>query len=238
LRCQESRMPPSKSKTNRGDEALRPREREIYEAAARIFYEKGYASTTNQDVAEAVGMLKGSLYYYIETKEDLLYGVMKMAYATLVDHLDQTRGFTGNELERLRFFIVGYAQLVLENLIPVAVLERNLRSVSEPRRLEVVTWRDEYEAFARDLLRAGQEAGLIRHTIDVRMQSIMIFTEIHGLHTWYKPTGDRTPTEIAELIADFVLHGVATQKRSLTAIPGERCSSPAQSSYSPSSPRL
>lgn len=209
-------MPPKKNarastKTKRGDQPLRPKERMIYEAAARIFYEKGYTATINQDVADEVGMLKGSLYYYIDSKEDLLYGVMRMAYDSLGDHLAQTRDLESDELERLRFFVTGYTQIVARNIIPIAVLERDLRSLSPRRRREVVRWRDEYEAFLRDLLRAGQEAGLIRTTIDVAMQSILIFTQIHGLHTWYKPTGDRSAAEIGDLIADFVIHGVATR---------------------------
>jgi AcrR family transcriptional regulator len=209
-------VPPKKNArtsatSKRSDGPLRPREREIYDAAARIFYEKGYSATRNEDVADEVGMLKGSLYYYIESKEDLLYGVMRMAYDSIGDHLTETANFEGDDLDRLRFFIVGYTQLVITNMMPIAVLEREMRSLSPPRRRQVVKWRDDYEAFLRGLLRAGQAAGLVRSTIDVELQSILIFTLVHGLYNWYKPSGARSATEIAELIADFALHGVATQ---------------------------
>jgi len=130
-----------------------------------------------------------------------------MAYASIGDHLVETREVEGDELVRLRFFVAGYTQTVVRNIIPIAVLERDMRSLSPRRRREVVKWRDEYEAFLRDLLRSGQEAGLIRTTIDVEMQSILIFTQMHGLHNWYKPTA-----EIGDLIADFVMHGVATRR--------------------------
>jgi AcrR family transcriptional regulator len=209
-------VPPKKNsrastKAKRSDAPLRPKEREIYDVAARIFYEKGYAATTNQDVANEVGMLKGSLYYYIDSKEDLLFGVMRTAYDSIGDHLVQISNFEGNELERLRFFIAGYVQLVIKNRVPLAVLERDMRSLSPRRRREVVNWRDDYESVLRDLLRAGQEAGVVRRTIDVNMQSILIFTQMHGLNNWYKPSGARSPTEIAELIADFVMHGVVAE---------------------------
>lgn len=170
---------------------------------------RGYAATTNQDVAARVGMLKGSLYYYIDTKEDLLYGVMRMAYDALGDLVSHVRDFEGDELERIRFFIIEYTQLVLRNLVPLAVMERDLRSLSRRRRQEVVQWRDEHQAFLRALLRAGQKARLVRNTMDVEMQSILMFTQIHGLHNWYKRSGSRSPIEIAELIADFVMHGIA-----------------------------
>lgn len=207
-----SRTRSGAAKAERGDGPLRPKEREIYEVAARIFYEKGFSATRNEDVADEVGMLKGSLYYYIDSKEDLLFGVMRMAYDSLGDHLVATTDFEGDELERIRFFVVGYVQLVIDNLVPIAVLERDFRSLSPERQREVVHWRDEYESFLRDLLRAGQDAGLIRRDIDVEMQSILAFTQMHGLHTWYKPSGSRSAPGIAELIADFVLHGIAADR--------------------------
>jgi AcrR family transcriptional regulator len=199
---------PARRRKAKGGE-LRPKEREIYETAARIFYEKGYESTRNEDVADAVGMLKGSLYYYIDSKEDLLYGVLKMAYDSLGDHLVETSAFEGDELQRLNFFLVGYTKLVIKNLIPIAVLERDLRSLSPRRRRQVVAWRDEYEAYLRDLLRAGRDAGVIRRTIDVELLSIMAFNQMHSLHVWYDPNGARPVDEIAEVMAEFILHGSA-----------------------------
>lgn len=53
------------------------RERDIVATAARLFKEKGYRATTLEDIAAAVGMLKGSLYYYIRSKEELLYLVVR-----------------------------------------------------------------------------------------------------------------------------------------------------------------
>ena len=48
----------------------------MLDTAARIFYERGYANASVQDVAEALGILKGSLYHYIDTKEDLLFRLL------------------------------------------------------------------------------------------------------------------------------------------------------------------
>ena len=57
-----------------------PREQQILDAAAVVFYEKGYAAASIQDVADAVGILKGSLYYYIDSKEDLLFEILRDAH--------------------------------------------------------------------------------------------------------------------------------------------------------------
>ena len=62
-----------------------PRTREIIAAAAKLFKEKGYDATTIQDVADEVGMLKGSLYYHIKSKEELLYRVTKEPIRELIE---------------------------------------------------------------------------------------------------------------------------------------------------------
>lgn len=70
----------SEAKTTR-QRAPRKRDREVVDAAARVFYRKGYADATVQDVADELGILKGSLYHYIDTKEDLLYRLFEEVHA-------------------------------------------------------------------------------------------------------------------------------------------------------------
>src|SRR5690606_22895962 len=85
---------------------------EIIEAAADVFYRKGYEGASLQDIASAVGLLKGSIYYYIDTKEDLLFELVMRAQAvwraTLVE--DETLA-AASAPTRLREFIVRFMQL-------------------------------------------------------------------------------------------------------------------------------
>src|SRR5215472_8261983 len=62
---------------NKAKKVSMSKEQEIIAVAARLFKEKGYRATTLEDIAAAVGMLKGSLYYYIRSKEELLYIVIR-----------------------------------------------------------------------------------------------------------------------------------------------------------------
>src|ERR1700750_2985463 len=63
------------------------RQREIYDVAARVFHEKGYEQTSMDDIADAVGLLKGSLYHYINSKEDLLYGIAQAVDRTVAERM-------------------------------------------------------------------------------------------------------------------------------------------------------
>src|SRR4051794_26547784 len=64
------------------------REEEILAAAARIFREKGYHGASVRDIAESVGLLKGSLYHYIRSKEELLARLFDGALEGTVRELD------------------------------------------------------------------------------------------------------------------------------------------------------
>jgi AcrR family transcriptional regulator len=90
------------SKENSGQlDGGRARDREVIEAAVEIFWEKGYANASVQDVADRLGMLKGSLYYYINSKESLLVKIFDDSHAEIKDITDVAVGSEGSALERL-----------------------------------------------------------------------------------------------------------------------------------------
>src|SRR3984885_1121033 len=82
----------------------RNRQDEVLEVAVEIFHEKGYASASIQDVAEEVGVLKGSLYHYIDSKEDLLARIFEDSADQFVAMLDEAGSLDERPLERLRSF--------------------------------------------------------------------------------------------------------------------------------------
>src|SRR3954471_18714428 len=91
----------------RRSRAPRRRQQEILEAAARVFHEKGYESTSIQDIADAVGILKGSLYYYIDSKEDLLYEILEGIHAEALESVRKATA-EGDPLQRIRAFVAAH----------------------------------------------------------------------------------------------------------------------------------
>ena len=92
------------------------REREIVDAAAEIFHRNGYADTSVQDVADAVGILKGSLYYYIDSKEDLLYRVLLEVHEDAGDILASIVAMTGaTPLERIAAYVRSHVEYNVRN---------------------------------------------------------------------------------------------------------------------------
>src|ERR1700687_405761 len=118
------KSPPSRTAALKHQDRSNDRYDDIVRAAAEIFYRKGYDATTMQDIAEVVGMLKGSLYYYISAKEDLLYEIIDEVHEVWAKNLERNTVMQGDPLTRIWAFVhdnvIGNAM----NLVNSAVFSR------------------------------------------------------------------------------------------------------------------
>ena len=183
------------------------RERQIIDAATRIFQERGYDATTIQAIADEVGILKGSLYYYIDTKEDLLFRISEEVHVGLTANLDSLDE-SAEPLEQLRALIASHVRFCAENLPAVRVFLHDFRALSEDRRKQIVKERDAYEGRFRDLLGQAQAAGQIRDDLDLELVIFAILGMVNWMYQWYRPRGRKRPDEIARTFADVAIDGL------------------------------
>ena len=110
-----------------------PREEEILAAAARIFREKGYHGASVRDIAESVGLLKGSLYHYIRSKEELLARLFEGALEDTIQELEKIAARDAAPPVRLREMVKAYVGAVTENLDAVSLYLREWRALRPQR---------------------------------------------------------------------------------------------------------
>lgn len=205
---------------NRRSRAPRRRQSEILEAAAQVFHEKGYESTSIQDIADSVGILKGSLYYYITSKEDLLYEIIQGVHEEALKNLDLVAALDGDALQKIRAFVVVHFKNNAENLVKMGVFFKDFRSLGGERREVIVQERDMYDSFLRNLIRAAQKEGTVCADLDPKLTAITILGMLNWVYQWYRPDGDMDALEIANLYGDFVVAGLACDPGTHT--PGHR----------------
>src|SRR6476620_11041579 len=124
-----------------GDGAKRRnREIDVMDAAVDVFWRKGYTAASVQDVAERVGILKGSLYYYISSKEDLLFRIVDDVHEQSRRILDDVVELDTTPLERLRTYMERHVKWCLENVEAVTVYFRDWGYLTG-ERLELMTKR-------------------------------------------------------------------------------------------------
>lgn len=177
--------------------ATHKREREVLDAARQVFWQKGYAGTTIADIAERVGVLKGSLYYYVDSKEDLLMRIIQTAHDEAVEILTELTASELPALDRLFLFAERYVLWTLENLESVGLYFREWGNLTGDRRLKAEHQRKEFERFVRDLVRDAQRDGTASLDQDPQTTMFFILGSINSVWTWYRPQGPLRPDEVA-----------------------------------------
>src|ERR1700760_3367686 len=151
-------MTPTKDQPT-GDRQRRNRSQDVIEAAVRVFHKKGYASSSIQDVADEVGVLKGSLYHYIDSKEDLLARIFEDSAGHFEAMLAEAAALDAPPVERLRSFARECSLWYLRNIERVAIYVKEWEHLSGKRRKEVVRIRMDYERNLGEMIAAVKEAG-------------------------------------------------------------------------------
>lgn len=187
------------------------RRAEVLEAATRVFHEKGYEASSIQDVADALGLLKGSLYYYIDSKEDLLFAIIDEVHRSTLEQLDRWLEVEGDELTRLRAFLHAQILIYCRDVAKVGVFLHDFRSLSDEHQQRILAERDRLDRALRDLIRAGQREGLIAAEVDPKLAAMAIFGMTNWLSTWWQPTGPSTPEQVAEQFTDIAIAGLAAR---------------------------
>jgi len=182
---------------------------EIRRAASRIFFEKGYDSTSIQDIADAVGILKGSLYYYIDTKEDLLFDVIKSTHEEGLRQASEWMSMDGSPRQRLQAAIAGHVASNLQHLEGVGVFFQDFPSLGEERRAEIIDDRDFYDRHLRDLIVEGQASGDFNPELDPKLSVMAILGMMNWVYQWYRPGGDWDPRDVASGLAALAMGGLA-----------------------------
>jgi TetR/AcrR family transcriptional regulator, cholesterol catabolism regulator len=181
------------------------RRTELTRAAARLFAEKGYHGTSVGDLAEALGVQKGSLYAHIESKADLLWDVAREGAAAFHAALDSVPD-EGPVIERIRLTLRGHLRVVAEQLDVATVFVREWRYLEGERREQFVTERRRYEERVRALFREGREHGELRTDLDDATAALLALSAANWAYTWLRP-GARTD-DLADRFTALLLDGM------------------------------
>ena len=183
----------------------RARDSEVIEAAVQIFWEKGYASASVQDIADELGMLKGSLYYYIDSKESLLFKIFQDSHDDLMRLTEPAIEGEGPAVTRLTRFLHGYAIWTLTHLERGGLYSREWRYASDTYRPTLSEQQRYYDRTLRKLIIAGQGEGDLQSTVDPRRASLFIRAAFTGLPDWFR-AGDESEVEhVAATYVDLAL---------------------------------
>ncbi len=163
---------------------------EIIEAASAIFLKNGYEATSLQDIASAVGILKGSIYYYIKAKEDLLFEIVDRAQVQFLATLEEdatTEGASApcpplslhRPLDDTRTRSSG-------NGTPWPNGPSTVSTIGERLQL-VIERRDHFSDFVKRIIVQGVTEGAFDPKVDVSLATITVFELLNRVHQRVAP---------------------------------------------------
>lgn len=180
----------------------RKRER-LLSVIGRLFLEKGYASTTIDDIASAAKVNRAIVYYYFDDKTSILYELATKSMQTLIAKalpiLHSDMGPEG----KLKAFIINHVEFSLKNLGLSGIGQLERRNL--PKRLlhTYTSMRDEYEGMFREILAEGKREGKFKFH-NTKLTSLFILGFLNSIFQWYKSSEAVSPEEIASESCEFV----------------------------------
>jgi len=192
----------------------------LLDTAAVLFARQSYALTSTREIAAQVGIQKASLYYHIETKEDLLYEICKSAIQQIRADSEAALERASNPLERTAMLIRAHIEsLLLAHDRHLAALA-DMSSLSDRRRAEVAALRDGYEALVRSVLEQGQTSGALRRDVPVKYLCLALLGLLNRVLVWFRPAGPLSPGQIGALFANIYVTGAASVGPTASLPPG------------------
>lgn len=180
----------------------------ILNAAMRLFGKQGYTGTSIRDLATEVGVLPGSLYAHIQSKEALLVEIVADGIHRFITAVEPHAHGAGSPIDRLRAMIVAHVEVVAENPERSLVVFHQWRFLGESSLPAAIERRQVYEGCFIKVMEEGVGQGLFKPEINQRIAVFTILGALNWTPEWLSPDGRLTAQEVGSLMAETLLRGV------------------------------
>ena len=177
-------------------------------AAMHLFGKQGFTGTSMRDIATAVGLLPGSLYAHIDSKEALLLEIVKEGISCFITAVEPQAKAALGPVDRLRQMIIAHVEVVAENPERSQVVFHQWRFLGEDNLPQAVERRREYESLYVTAVEEGVRAGAFRADLNLKIAVLTILGSLNWTPQWFSPDGSLSPAQIGDLMADALLGGI------------------------------
>jgi len=179
---------------------------QILKSAAKAFRKLGYHGATVEQIAAALHMKKGNLYYYFKNKEEILFACHQYSLdrlTQLLDEIEQSRVPADDKVRRL---IVAFVHTILDELHGTALF-LDLEALSPSHLKAVIVRRDQFDRGVRKVLEEGMAEGTFGRG-DSKLLTFALLGAVNWIPRWFNPEGPATSQEIADYFARFLIEGL------------------------------
>jgi AcrR family transcriptional regulator len=184
---------------------------DIMKSAAKAFRRLGYHGATVEQIAAALKMKKGNLYYYFKNKEAILFACHQYSLDELIRLLEAVERSGLSADEKLRRLIVAFVHTILDELHGTALF-LDLEALSPVHLKAVIARRDTFDRGVRRVLEEGMATGTFGPG-DAKLRAFALFGAVNWIPRWFNPDGPASSQEIADHFADFLIGGLRAKRQ-------------------------
>ncbi|MBA3271849.1 MAG: TetR/AcrR family transcriptional regulator [Acidobacteria bacterium] len=189
---------------------------EILKSAAAAFRRRGYHGASVDEIASALDMTKGNLYYYFQNKEEILFACHDYSLDVLLTLMEQVRAEESPPDDKLRKLILAFVHMLLDELQGTA-LTLDLQALSPLLLKRIIAKRDRFDRGLREIIQQGIESGLFRPG-DAKLIGFAIMGAVNWITKWFDPAGPMSSEAIGRGFADYLVGGLFALPASYSAV--------------------
>lgn len=207
-------MPETKTtEKGRGNGAAGERRAELLAIAARCFAEKGFKNTTIRDIAEAAGILSGSLYHHFDSKESMVDEIISSFQEELFGKYDEILASSDDARTKLERAVQVSFEAIDQHHHEVAIFQNDADFLGTQERFGYLAERNaQSRQVWMTLLEEGVRTGVLRPDLDVTLTYRFIRDTVWVAVRWYRPGRGLSHADIADQYIRILLDGIATNK--------------------------
>jgi len=179
-------------------------------AAAKLFRKKSFLGTTIEDVASRLKINKAMIFYYFDSKTNLLYEIMSKAIDERIEKAELIVSKNTSPVGKIEALVKGHVKAVTDTTSLTGVSQFELKNLPPKLIQKYIAKRDTYELIYVDILREAADLGYIRKS-DPAMTARFILGELNSLATWFKPTGPLSSEEVGEQVWEFIVSAIGAR---------------------------
>ena len=181
----------------------------IYRLAAEVIHKRGFDATSMGDIADAVDLTKGGLYYYIKGKQALLFAIMNEALKLLETEVVEPAAKELVPERRLEVLVSGHVRLVLHHTAMMAILASEREALDAEHRGKLAECDDHYPGMLRDCIEQILAKQNPAPRVDASVAAHSLLGMIHWVVRWqHRTEGRMHEDELVEQLTNLVLYGI------------------------------
>ena len=184
----------------------------IIETSVKLFNEKSYSATSVQDIVNTLGVTKAALYYYVSSKEDILFEIFDQTMETAEKRLNNLMKEEMTVEERIRKIVFNHITAVFDEAPNISIFFTEKAHLTADNLKAINARRRKYEEIIAEVFKQGVEEGVLKKDIDILSTVYALLGMCNWLYHWYNPHGRLKPDDLAKRYSDIILFGIMNEQ--------------------------